>query len=102
MKTLITTIALACVALLAGCKKTDTEAARLLQPDPLVTDTASTHTDTLSRSPEAPTTADTAGRNSFNGVSSKNSLGDDEILGFDDDVDDDNGMDSYMNDYQDK
>lgn len=37
----------------------------------------------------------------FNGVSSKNSNGDDEILGFDDDVDDDNDMDAFMNDYHD-
>ncbi len=42
-----------------------------------------------------------AQNSSFNGVSSKNSNGDDEILGFDDDVDDDNDMDAFMNDYHD-
>ncbi len=48
--------------------------------------------------PDAPKAAQNS---TFNGVSSKNSNGDDEILGFDDDVDDDNDMDAFMNDYHD-
>lgn len=102
MKTFVISIAVACVALLASCKKSSSEASRLLQPTPSTTDTTTAaHTDTLSLPSDTPTSADTAKHGSFNGVSSKNSHGTDEILGFDDDVDDDNGMDSYMNDYHD-
>ncbi len=68
------------------------------------TDTVATPADTTPPPVAAPATQSAAkpsAGSTFNGVSSKNSNGDDEILGFDDDVDDDNDMDAFMNDYHD-
>ena len=107
MKPLILIIAMVCA--MASCSKKpqsaslapvsthDTICADTLHTDTLHTDTTST--DSL---PATSTTAATsAATSSFNGVSSRNSYGADEILGFDDDVDDDNDMDAFMNDYRD-
>ena len=105
MKPLILIMAMVCA--MASCSKKpqsaslapvstlDTICADTLHADTLHTDTTST--DSL---PATTSTAATS-TSSFNGVSSRNSYGADEILGFDDDVDDDNDMDAFMNDYRD-
>lgn len=104
MKPLILIMAMVCA--MASCSKKPQSAS--LAPvstldticaDTLHADTTSTSTDSL---PAISSTAATSTSTStFNGVSSRNSYGADEILGFDDDVDDDNDMDAFMNDYRD-
>ena len=105
MKPLILIMAMVCA--MASCSKKpqsaslapvstlDTICADTLHADTLHTDTTST--DSL------PATSSTAATSTspFNGESSRNSYGAAEILGFDDDVDDDNDMDAFMNDYRD-
>ena len=107
MKPLILIMAMVCAmpscskkpqsASLAPVSTLDTICADTLHTDTLHTDTTST--DSLSAT--SSTAATSASTSSFNGVSSRNSYGADEILGFDDDVDDDNDMDAFMNDYRD-
>ena len=107
MNPLILIMALVCA--MASCSKKpqsasldpvstlDTICADTLHTDTLHTDTTST--DSLPAT--SSTAATSASTSSFNGVSSRNSYGADEILGFNDDVDDDNDMDAFMNDYRD-
>lgn len=107
MKPLILIMAMVCA--MASCSKKpqsasldpvstlDTICADTLHTDTLHTDTTST--DSLPAT--SSTAATSASTSSFNGVSSRNSYGAAEILGFDDDVDDDNDMDAFMNDYRD-
>ena len=105
MKPLILIMAMVCA--MASCSKKpqsaslapvstlDTICADTLHADTLHADTTSTDSLSATSSTAATSTS------SFNGVSSRNSYGADEILGFDDDVDDDNDMDAFMNDYRD-
>ena len=106
MKPLILIMAMVCA--MASCSKKPQSAS--LPPvstldticaDTLHTDTTSTSTDSLPATSSTATTSASTSTSSFNGVSSRNSYGADEILGFDDDVDDDNDMDAFMNDYRD-
>ena len=107
MKPLILIMAMVCA--MASCSKKPQSASLppvstldTLHADTLHTDTL--HTDTTSTDSLLATTstaATSASTSSFNGVSSRNCYGADEILGFDDDVDDDNDMDAFMNDYRD-
>ena len=108
MKHLIILFAMACA--LASCSQKPTASDADHSPQPIECDTLETdaHTDTIvsdtlfTPAPAASSTnAPEKGNGSFNGVSSRNSYGSQEILGFDDDVDDDNDMDAFMNDYHD-
>lgn len=98
MKPFILIVAMACAV--ASCSKK-------IEPQDMAPGGDTVYTDTL-RTDTLPATAGTSSttpapsaNSTFNGVSSRNSYGDDEILGFDDDVDDDNDMDAFMNDYRD-
>ena len=107
MKPLILIMAMVCA--MASCSKKPQSASLppvstldTLHADTLHTDTLHTDTTSTDSLPATTSTAATsASTSSFNGVSSRNSYGADEILGFDDDVDDDNDMDAFMNDYRD-
>lgn len=103
MKPFILIVAMACAV--ASCSKKIEPQDMAPGGDTVYTDTLCTDTlctDTLPATAGTSSTTPAPSANStFNGVSSRNSYGDDEILGFDDDVDDDNDMDAFMNDYRD-
>ena len=102
MKPLILIMAMVCA--MASCSKKPQSAslAPVSTLDTICADTLHADTTSTDSLPATTSTAATsAATSSFNGVSSRNSYGADEILGFDDDVDDDNDMDAFMNDYRD-
>ena len=105
MKPLILIMAIVCAMASCSKKPQSTSLAPVSTLDTICADTLHTdtlHTDTTSTD-SLPATSSTAATStsSFNGVSSRNSYGADEILSFDDAVDDDNDMDAFMNDYRD-
>ncbi|MGM9869370.1 MAG: hypothetical protein ACI30R_07070 [Sodaliphilus sp.] len=108
MKPLIILFAMACA--LASCTQKPTASYADYSPlsiecDSLATDSIYADTIVYDTLPTPATISVTniseKDNGSFNGVSSRNSYGSQEILGFDDDVDDDNDMDAFMNDYHD-
>ena len=105
MKTVMKTIILFAIAVvaMASCSKKEPQEGFVVCTYPI--DSIQHSTDTVKRAgtsvEDRRSSSAPKAEGSFNGVSSRSSDGHDEILGFDDDVDDDNDMDAFMLDYHD-